>query len=292
MLNGVEQAALRTFGNQASLAARIFYALGAIAPGTALDASRLAKAAGLTPSEENGALEILVHGVGLGIFATVDAHNWVAVMAPPQLARLGALLEAIAYYLGHVHRDRTEATVVLTRPAKPSQLESALENYGWKTAKVEPTADAFLALAAAARHRLVVMTPFFDIAGAQWLKHLLGTAPATTERVLILRHLEDPSHPAYPHGYDVIAPWLRDEGVRVYSYALPRPEGKGIETFHAKVVLCDETQAYIGSSNMNQASLVYSMELGVTVSGEAASDIAIIVNAILNVAKEINEAEH
>lgn len=286
MLKGLEQAVIRAFADEASLAARIFQALAAIAPGIPLDASRLAKAAGLTPAEENGALEILAKGVGLGIFATVDAHNWAAAMAPPQFARLGILLEAVAYYRGHVHRDRTETTVVLTRPAKPSQLEAALENYGWKTAKVEPTADAFLALAAAARHRLVVMAPFFDIAGAQWLKHILEIAPATAERVLILRHLDDSAHPAYPTGYDVIASWLRDAGVRVFSYALPRPEGKGVETFHAKVVLCDESEAYIGSSNMNQASLVYSMELGVKVSGDAAADVAIIVNSILKVAKE------
>jgi phosphatidylserine/phosphatidylglycerophosphate/cardiolipin synthase-like enzyme len=287
LLNAVEQAALLVFGDYASLAARVFHALGTIAPGTLLDASRLAKMAALTPSEENGAVMVLANGSAVGILAAVDTHSWVAVVPPHQFARLGVLLDAVGYYRAHVHQDRTEATVVLTRPAKPSQLEIALESYGWKTATVAPTADAFLALAAAAKHRLVVMTPFFDFAGSLWLKRLLGTAPATTERVLILRHLEDPSHPGYPQGYDAIAPWLRDSRVRVFNYALPRSGAKGVETFHAKVVLCDETEAYIGSSNMNQASLVYSMELGVTVRGEAAADAAIIINSILKVAKEL-----
>ena len=287
MLSAFEELAIAVFAERASLAARIFFALGKMPPNAVLDASRITQAAGLTVSEENATTEILRTGAGVGFFSAQSAHNWAVVPSPAQLTGFGLVLESVGYYRAHVHKDRTQATVVLTRPAKPSQLEEALADFGWKTAKVEPTDDAFLALASAATRRFVVMTPFFDVAGALWLRHLFEAASGAAERVLVLRHVQDSSHPGYPKGFDSVASWLAAQKVRVFNYALPRPEGKGLETFHAKVVLSDETEAYIGSSNMNQASLAYSMELGVTVLGDAAMDVAVIVNAILKVANEI-----
>lgn len=268
-------------------AGRIFIALSRVSPDAALDAARVAKLADLTAAEEKSAAEVLSAGTSIGLFHAQGGHTWTFAQPPAQFLRLGTLLEAAGFYDTYVHRDKTETSVVLTRPAKPSRLEDALANFGWKTATLEPTAEAFLALAVGARQRLVVMTPFLDAAGAQWLQKLLTAAPSGTERILILRYLDQPQHQAYPAGFDTLAPWLRATGVRVFDYALPRLEGKGLETFHAKVVLCDESLAYIGSVNLNWASLEYSMELGVAIRGEAARDVAVVINAMLNVAREL-----
>lgn len=75
--------------------------------------------------------------------------------------------------------------------------------------------------------------------------------------------------------------------MRVFDYRLER-DGGGFETFHAKVVLADRNWAYVGSTNMTQWSLAYSMELGVSLKGRSAGRIARVVDAVLRVSKHLN----
>lgn len=89
----------------------------------------------------------------------------------------------------------------------------------------------------------------------------------------------------YPKGYDSIAPWLSESVVKLFNYSLPRAGSVGRETFHAKVVLCDNNAAYLGSSNMNGASLEYSMEMGVSLKGRAAADVATVLDAVMKAAQ-------
>ncbi|MHB8744072.1 MAG: phospholipase D-like domain-containing protein, partial [Sulfuricaulis sp.] len=67
----------------------------------------------------------------------------------------------------------------------------------------------------------------------------------------------------------------------VFNYSISRAGASGRETFHAKVVLCDEDSAYVGSSNLTAASLDHSMELGVALTGRAAAQVAIVMEAVL-----------
>jgi len=69
------------------------------------------------------------------------------------------------------------------------------------------------------------------------------------------------------------------------NYSLLRSSTFGRETFHAKVVLCDNDTAYLGSSNMNSASLEHSMEMGVVLKGRAAADVTVIVDAVMKAAQ-------
>ena len=194
--------------------------------------------------------------------------------------RLSFALNAIEYYRSSIHRDATVAQVVLTKPPKPSALEHKLSLLGWRTTDLEPTEHAFHGLVRAAQKRVVVMTPFFDSIGAEWLQELLSFVTPGVERVLVLRSLEDATRKDYPIGFDRLAPWLKHENVRVFNYSIPRASG-GRETFHAKAVLCDRTRAYLGSSNVNAASLEHSMEMGVVLNGRAAAGVAEVVDAVL-----------
>jgi len=74
---------------------------------------------------------------------------------------------------------------------------------------------------------------------------------------------------------------LKAQGVRVFNYSIRAIEGGGRETFHAKVVLCDRSAAYLGSSNVTAASLDHSMEMGVVLQGRAAADVAEVMDAVL-----------
>jgi phosphatidylserine/phosphatidylglycerophosphate/cardiolipin synthase-like enzyme len=76
-------------------------------------------------------------------------------------------------------------------------------------------------------------------------------------------------------------------GVQVYDYALPREGGKGIETFHAKLVLADDVMAYVGSSNMTWGSLEHSMELGLVVTGVAPKRLAVLTDAIVGISTRV-----
>lgn len=201
-------------------------------------------------------------------------------LADEQVFRaLVPLFEAVSFYRRQVHQDRTTAEVVLTRPGEPSLLEKALEEFGFRAGLMELTAEAFGDLAVSATKSLVVMTPFLDLHGGAWLAKLLKQAKPSVKKTLILRYVAQPAHPGHPEGLEAIRHAIADLSVQVFDYAIPRPTG-GFETFHAKVVVSDDDYAYVGSANMNRASLEYSMELGVLLRGEAARRIAEILRAI------------
>lgn len=197
------------------------------------------------------------------------------------------LQKDLAAYQTAVHQDATVSQIVLTKPPRPSTLEEKLAELGWRTSDIEPTDHAFTSVVQSAQNRVVVMTPFFDGKGAAWLRELFSHTKPGVQRVLILRSLENPTWKDYPSGYDAIAGWLKSENVRVYNYSIPRVAGGGRETFHAKVVLSDRNIAYLGSSNLNAASLEYSMELGVVLEGKAAADVAVVIDAVLAAAVQL-----
>jgi phosphatidylserine/phosphatidylglycerophosphate/cardiolipin synthase-like enzyme len=152
---------------------------------------------------------------------------------------------------------------------------------GWKTSDLEPTEEAFRRMASTAVERLVVMTPFLDVNGGEWLRRVLSAAQPGVRRILVLRSLEDTSRRDYPEGFTLLGGWLKEQQVEVYNYSIRRAGVSGRETFHAKVVLCDQSSAYVGSSNLNSASLSHSMEMGIAVTGRAARQVSIVMDSVL-----------
>lgn len=232
-------------------------------------------------TEERAARDMLVKAVELGLLDATAMGFRPRGRAHSMFRRLAFALYAIDYYVCAVHRDATTARVVLTKPPRPSTLEQKLSELGWRTSELEPTEHAFHSMVRSAQHRVVVMTPFFDVKGALWLKELFALVQPGIERVLVLRSLEDPTRKDYPIGFDTISSWLRADGVKVLNYSIPRVEGVGRETFHAKVVLCDRNVSYVGSSNMNAASLEHSMEMGILLQGKTSADVATVVDSVL-----------
>lgn len=282
-LSAFEKLVLAGLASKAGIAATILDSWADM-PETSIQSERsLIDLAQLGVTEERATREVLDVAVELGLLTQVASGFLPRGKAHEQFKRLAYALNAIDFYASSVHTDATISRVVLTKPAKPSKLEQKLSELGWRTSDVEPTDHAFHSMVRGTQHRIVVMTPFFDIKGALWLQELFSLAQPGVERVLILRSLENPTWDDYPKGYDSIAPWIKEQGVRIFNYSVPRPEGRGRETFHAKVVLCDRSVAYIGSSNMTSASM-YSMEMGVTLRGKATADVSEVINAVLKVA--------
>lgn len=280
-LSSLERRSLQTLGSRASVAAKLMDGWSQVPRESSQSVRSLVDMAGLGVTEEMAAGEVLEELTALGLVSKSALGYKIGADKHQTVARLALALHAIAYYSAAVHHDQTTAKVVLTRPPQPSELEQQLANRGWRTAELETTRDAFQSLASGARKRVLVMTPFLDLRGAEWLCQLFGGVREGVDRILVLRTLESPLRPDYPMGYPKVAGRLRDAGVRVFNYSIPRAGSFGRETFHAKVVLCDEDNAYVGSSNLTAASLEHSMELGIALSGRAAAQVAIVMEAVL-----------
>ena len=85
------------------------------------------------------------------------------------------------------------------------------------------------------------------------------------------------------------ADWLRALHVSVRDYHLPHDTGRllPIETFHSKIVVADDTLAYVGSANLLYSSEGLSLEAGMLVEGGAASQVARLIDAVLCVARSL-----
>lgn len=284
-LSAFEREVLAGLADEAALAAPLFEAWATLPASAAQSARSLVRAAQLGLTEEADTNALLMRSVDLRLVVQKPSGFVPANGVHAKFGRLAFALYSVDHYRSLVHRDETLAKVVLTKPPRPSVLEQKLSALGWRTADLEATEHAFHSMVRSAKRRVVVMTPFFDSTGASWLKELLSYVAPGVERTLILRSLDDSSRRDYPNGFDVIAPWLKAQGARVFNYSLPRTDG-GRETFHAKAVLCDRTTAYLGSSNVTAASLEHSMEMGVVLEGRAAAGVADVLDAVLAAAKQ------
>ncbi len=283
MLSNTDQRYLQELSPWADIAGSVLACLALPSFSGPFDETRLCSEAGLPATQNVAVVGLLKKLSELGLVAERLGMQWQVTGSPAVWGRLSLLLDAIGYYREHVHRDDTTASVVLTRPGQPSKLEDALDALGFATARMEVTSEAFGDIATSACNRLVVMTPFLDHHGASWLSGLLKKTRPEVRNIVILRYLRDPSHPNHPDGFAALGPTLAKLKVDVLDYAVPRLAGTGTETFHAKVVLADDDYAYVGSANINRASLEHSMELGMLVRGEAARTVAKVVEAIMRV---------
>lgn len=246
----------------------------------AFDERRLCDEAGLPSTQTIALLGFLRRLAEVGLIEERPDMQWSLNGSHSTLAALAPLLAAIAFYRSSIHRDETTAKVVLTRPGQPSKLEEMLRAMGFAGGRLEVTSEAFGDIAATARKRLMIMTPFLDSHGARWLGELVRKAPPSVRTTVILRYLNSPSHPNYPDGLAVLRDVLGKSGTEILDYSISRGIGQRVETFHAKVLLADDDYAYVGSANMSKASLESSMELGVLMRGEAARAVARVMEAI------------
>ena len=199
-------------------------------------------------------------------------------------ARDGSIFLRGAAYATFEFRDSNSVEIVLSPPLHPSRLMEVLpkQKFGW--ARLHNTRDALIALAATARNRLAILSPFLDDVGMDWVEELFAAPVPMVERILIVRGSDLASRE--------LLEFRRDEhirqGIKVYRYAIEHDSNtrdSKIETFHAKIVLCDRDSAYIGSSNMNRASRELSLECGVHIGGPCVRPVATLVDSILSIAQ-------
>ncbi|MCK1463145.1 hypothetical protein IVB34_33525 [Bradyrhizobium sp. 2] len=199
------------------------------------------------------------------------------------LAALADNLRGVAAYL-RVHKDRDAVRLVLTEPGLKSALRRAIDDAQALPPVVFQTSDAFFNLARGAKQELIILSPFMDPQGAELMVELFSLCRPEVRRVLISRPLAEPQcgNAFNPRSAD-----FRRLNVSVIEYALPSSLPSGRETFHAKVVLADDSEFYVGSSNFMGSALERSFECGVFVRGETAKQMRSVLLALQSVGKPI-----
>lgn len=181
-------------------------------------------------------------------------------------------------------RDSNTVEIVLSPPLQPSRLMEVLpkKKFGW--ARLHNTRDSLIGLASTARRRLVILSPFLDDVGMNWVEEVFAAPSPEVARILIVRATDAPTRELLDSRRSEHA----SNHIGVYRYAIshdPNTRDTKIETFHAKVVLCDSDAAYIGSSNMNRASKELSLECGVHIAGPCVRPVATLVDSILSISE-------
>ena len=227
----------------------------------------------------------MIAGGPTGLFERVTPTKW-RVSDRGFAGELAPLLRGAFLYRSRVHQDDDVVDVVLTKPPAPSQVTLQLEGMLSGTWGFRDTKELLPAIADSAKASLIVMTPFLDEIGADIVLNLFENT-AAADKCLVLRTTRA-GEP--PEGLLRVQAALAQLGVQVLNFKLDRFGATGTETFHAKVILADDRAAYVGSSNMNQWSFHYSLELGLFVQGKAASRIAAVMRAIRAVAQPLARA--
>lgn len=205
-----------------------------------------------------------------------DATGWrrSVIPLPPGLGVFLAGAEAMRT----ARSPDADALAVVTLPAAPSAIGRVLPAEGPIHASIGRTEEALGEIARKAVRSLTVMSPFVNREGAEFVQYLFDQSTAP-RRTLITRHTGLTRSALNP-----LLPAMAAKGVRVLDYLLPA-EG-GYETFHAKVVIADGDQAYVGSANMTRYAR-HSMELGVIVRGRPARAAAALVRAVERISQPL-----
>lgn len=171
------------------------------------------------------------------------------------------------------------ARFVVTLPPEPSRIAEQLRvAAGASYTTLTATNEAFVHLARRAAHRLVILSPYMDGAGAAWAADLFDNTEAV-ERIIVMRGVRQLSACGRA-GEQVLA-----RTTRILDYAFTSVDDAGrelLETFHAKIVLADATAAYVGSANFLYRSREMNLECGVLLEGDAVAPVEVLVSAVLD----------
>ena len=219
----------------------------------------------------------------LGAGLLLQMRDGIGLAIPKSDAlRYAAVLRGVAY-AQYRQRDANQVEITLSPPAHPSRLMEMLPKQGFSWTRLYHTKDSLIELASQAEKRLVIVSPFLDKEGIEWIGQLFAASERKAiQRTMIVRGC-DPAEIEVLRNHDSeLSAW----GVNILRYAIshdPALRNPAIETFHAKILLADGNKAYIGSSNMTRWSRDFSMECGVILRGPCVKPVATLVEAMIKI---------
>lgn len=228
-------------------------------------------------------IAIIKRGLITSGFATQKEFSAQLSVAPETLRHFSYNLQGVSTYL-RSHKDVDSVRLVLTEPGDQSALRREINRRGLPP-RLFQTRDAFLNLAHIAENAVTVLAPFIDDAGCEFLIEFFSACKPSVRKQMICRPLSEPHCGV---AFRKRKQDFRNLGLSVYEYAIPSPLPSKRETFHAKVILVDDTAFYVGSSNFMGSALDRSLECGVIVRGQTAKDLYRVVEALKTVATPTN----
>ena len=155
----------------------------------------------------------------------------------------------------------TKIQLVMTEPDWISQ------------SKIRHTEDVFRDLIQTATHNLWIVNPFFSIDSPQVMNLFVLIASRLQQGNISIRLI---LRRVTPNRREFALPALRRMCSLVPKYCLKQlnaysldlNEGVGHQTFHSKIMVRDDSAAYIGSANWTESSLQSALEVGVLVEGQ------------------------
>jgi len=138
--------------------------------------------------------------------------------------------------------------------------------------EIRRTENVFRDLIYSATKSIWIVNPFFSVDSSQVSNLLNLVALRLQQSDIFVRLLV---RKAEPSGREWVLPALRrlcgllsnHQLQRLRAYSLDSNEGLARQTLHAKIIVRDELEAYVGSANWTESSLTNSLELGLLVEG-------------------------
>lgn len=208
---------------------------------------------------------------------------WVSEMDTKEVEMLSIILKGADLYQ-RIHVDRDKVQMVVTLPEYPSKFTEVLLEQGLCVATLKATDSAFFKIARNAHSRLVIVTPFIDRTGAEFLMNLFQiTTDKPMERILIVRDYHAVKSFLIP-----FSGLIESLCIKIFDYLIYHEDGTlPYETFHAKIILGDHNQAYIGSANLLASSLELAFEMGVLINGKSVLDVRRLIDSIIVVSRQM-----
>jgi phosphatidylserine/phosphatidylglycerophosphate/cardiolipin synthase-like enzyme len=144
---------------------------------------------------------------------------------------------------------------------------------GWLSLEqIRHTEHVFRDLIYSATKNIWIVNPFFSVDSLQVSNLLNLIALRLQQSNVFVRLLV---REAEPRGRERVLPSLRKlcgllstrQLQRLQAYSLDFNKGLTRQTLHAKIIVRDELEAYVGSANWTESSLTNSIELGLLVEG-------------------------
>jgi hypothetical protein len=199
----------------------------------------IASLVGISSAKHPQLHKALRAGLETAVFAADKSGDWSLTCPQSDALTLRAMLHSVSLYKLHVERPLDEVTVVISKPANPSQLVQMLEKSIEGFTGMQTTAHALIDLAHRAKKRFTVMTPFLDEPGMTRVLELFECVQGDVTRELIIRR-------PIPNALIDSREKLLELGVKVLDFRILREDLGEHETFHAKVVRIDDHECYVG----------------------------------------------
>ncbi len=179
--------------------------------------------------------------------------------------------------------DRERPSIRLCAALPPGLNATSREEL---SRQVDDLRAALLDVAASARSRIVLASPFWDQDTALEMVELLSRRLEAGVAVDILGRFGGQRD---GDAALLLSRLASNSRCRLYGWYEPSPlDPFGVQTFHFKATVADDgVKAYLGTANLTISGLRSRMELGVVLAGEPARRLSAIVDVALQLARRV-----